>query len=623
MATPSPRRHFRLTIGSLVAAAALSAAACGSAAPPSPKMSTITHDDEQAKALPPLAKEAIAGVDDAGLQTLLAEHWDFTMRTSPTWATQLGDHRFDDQLDHRDPQSIAAVLAARQTFLQQARALPTKQLSARDGITLSLFILDLESAIASESCHFEQWKISAQGSVLGDMAYMVESHPKTTAQDGRNLLARVSQISRVVGEEVANLQRGAAAGRIAGAESIRRNLKQLDEELLKSVEKWSIAAPAYDDKGFPEMTAALRLQLQTDLKTKVTNEVMPAFRSLQSVMREQLLPKARVEKEGLAGLADGAACYRSQILNHLGVSRDPAEIHQLGLAAIAKTDQQLKELGVKAFGNRVVPLQRLRTDKSLYFSKADEIVAVATSALARAKAAIPRFFRTLPKADCVVAVIPEYEAPYSTIAYYRQPRPDGSKPGEYFVNTYQPEVRARFEMEVLTWHESIPGHHLQIAIAQELGELPAFRKHGGSTAFVEGWALYTEQLAEEMGLYSGVTDRLGKVSFDAWRSARLVVDTGLHHLGWTRKQAEDFMRAHTALTETNIVNEVDRYIGWPGQALGYKVGQLEILRLRAMAEHKLGAAFSLPDFHEVVLGAGAVTLPVLAARVEQWVNSRR
>jgi uncharacterized protein (DUF885 family) len=263
-------------------------------------------------------------------------------------------------------------------------------------------------------------------------------------------------------------------------------------------------------------------------------------------------------------------------------------------------------------------IARLRGDASLYFASAGELLAAAQRALDRAKAAVPRFFSRLPRTDCVMRETPAYEAPYSTIAYYREPHYDGSKPGEYFVNTYRPETRPRFELEALTWHESIPGHHLQIALSQELGELPLFRKLEGSTAFVEGWALYTERLADEMDLYSSDLDRLGKLSYDAWRASRLVVDTGLHALGWTRAQAEAFLREHTALTEVNISNEVDRYIGWPGQALAYKVGQLEILKLRRDAEAALGPRFDLKAFHATVLEAGAVTLPVLGQRVRAW-----
>jgi uncharacterized protein (DUF885 family) len=303
----------------------------------------------------------------------------------------------------------------------------------------------------------------------------------------------------------------------------------------------------------------------------------------------------------------------------------PAELHALGLREIARTDAELAALGERVLGAPALAgtIAKLRGDPALYFRSREELLDAAQRALDRAKAALARYFAAVPKADCVMREIPAYEAPYATIAYYRQPHYDGSKPGEYFVNTYRPETRPRFELEALTWHESIPGHHLQIALAQELGAMPAFRKLDGSTAFVEGWALYTERLAEEMGLYTADLDRLGKLSYDAWRASRLVVDTGLHALGWSRAQAEAFMREHTALTEVNISNEVDRYIGWPGQALAYKVGQLEIGKLRAEAEAALGRAFDLRAFHAVVLGAGAVTLPVLGARVRAWIAGVR
>jgi uncharacterized protein (DUF885 family) len=233
------------------------------------------------------------------------------------------------------------------------------------------------------------------------------------------------------------------------------------------------------------------------------------------------------------------------------------------------------------------------------------------------------FFGILPKADCIIRRVPDYEAPYTTIAYYRPPHPDGSKPGEYFVNVFEPKTRPRFQARVLALHEAIPGHHLQIAISQELPEMPAFRKHGGFTAYVEGWALYTERLGDEMGLYRDDLDRLGMLSFDAWRAGRLVVDTGIHAMGWSRDRAKAYLAEHTALALNNIDNEVDRYISWPGQALGYKLGQLEIRRLRAEAEAALGDAFSLPAFHDVVLSIGAVSLPVLRDRVAAFVAGQR
>jgi len=356
----------------------------------------------------------------------------------------------------------------------------------------------------------------------------------------------------------------------------------------------------------------------------VATQIRPAVERLRGFLHDTLLPRARGSQEGLVAVPGGDACYRASILYHVGLAKTPEELHALGRAEIARTDREIAELGKTVLGtpDLAATIARLRGDRSLYFASRDELYAAAGKALDRAKAAMGRFFSVLPRADCVMREIPAYEAPYSTIAYYRQPHFDGSKPGEYFVNTLNPETRPRFELEALTWHESIPGHHLQIAIAQELGELPLFRKLDGSTAFVEGWALYTERLAEEMGLYTADLDRLGKLSYDAWRGSRLVVDTGIHALGWTRAQAEAYMREHTALTEVNISNEVDRYIGWPGQALAYKVGQIWIQRLRDEAEHALGARFDLPAFHAVVLGAGAVTLIVLGVRVREWVASQ-
>ena len=573
--------------------------------------------------LAPSPIAAAAGVDDAILQRLLVEHWEHVMKVSPTWATQLGDHRFDDQIEARTATAMKALRVARNGFLARANTITSSALNSRDQVTLALFKLDLEASIASDACRFEEWKVAAGGgSLLGEFSYMVEAHPRKSLQDARNLLSRVTKVAGAIDDEIVNLRRGLAAGRVAGKQSIERALAQLDQALQADDAHAPMAdgmqAAFTDHATWP---AGERERLSTAYQAAVLQSVRPALQRLRALFATELLPKARVEKEGLAGLSDGDVCYQAQILNHVGVTMDARAVHQIGLDSIAQTDQQIAALGKKLFGTAelAATIKHLRTDPALYFKTAAEITAAAGTALARAKAAIPAYFKTLPKADCVMAVIPDYEAPTTTIAYYRQPRPDGSKPGEYFINTYKPEVRARFEMEALTWHESIPGHHLQIAIAQELGELPAFRKFGGSTAYVEGWALYTERLAEEMGLYSSDLDRLGMLSFDSWRSARLVVDTGLHAMGWTRHQAEQFMREHTALTETNIVNEVDRYIGWPGQALGYKLGQRKILQLRERAQTSLGQRFSLPAFHEVVLGAGAVTLPVLEARVDAWI----
>jgi uncharacterized protein (DUF885 family) len=596
------------------------AAACSSPA----RTTTMTHDDFPKS---PLAAEAVAGVTDPALIDLLAAHWDWSMRWSPTWATTLGDHRFDDQLSPSDAASIARFQAERLDFLARARALDGGAMSANDRVTWQLLVEKLEADAGTDVCQFHEWTVQAGGSSpLGSLSYLVELHHVTTPADGENLIARLHQGATGIDDSIANLRTGLAAGKVAPAEAVRRTIKQLDTELAKPVETWAMTKPAREpgDKVAAWEPAA-RERFTTGILTVVERDIRPALVRLRAVLADEILARARTEREGLVGLPGGDACYAATIRDHLGMVRTAQELHELGVREIARTDREIAELGRKALGTTDLAstIARLRTDKTLYFKTGDEIVATAQRALDRAKAAMPSAFGVLPKADCVVSIIPDYEAPFTTIAYYREPHYDGSKPGEYFVNTYEPATRPRFEFEALSWHEAIPGHHLQIAIAQELGALPAFRKFTGSTAYVEGWALYTERLADEMGLYTADLDRLGMASYDAWRASRLVVDTGVHALGWTRRQAEEYMLAHTALSPENISNEVDRYIGWPGQALAYKVGQLEIFALRREAQTALGDRFTLAGFHDVVLGGGAVTLPVLGERVRAWIAAQR
>jgi uncharacterized protein (DUF885 family) len=321
---------------------------------------------------------------------------------------------------------------------------------------------------------------------------------------------------------------------------------------------------------------------------------------------------------------DGLACYDRLIKVHTSLPLAADEIHRIGLEEVARVRAEMTALGSKLFGTSDLAAiqKRLRLDAALYFGTRDAVENKAEQALRRAEAALPHWLGHLPRTPCVVKRVEAYEEKDTTIAYYRQPAVDGSRPGTYYINTYAPTTRPRYEAEVLAFHESVPGHHTQIAIAQEMSGLPEFRKHLGPTAFVEGWALYTERLADEMGLYSNDLDRMGMLSFDAWRATRLVVDTGLHVKGWSRQQAIKYMLDNTALAPNNIDNEVDRYIGWPGQALAYKLGQREIMALRKEAQDHLGGAFDIRSFHDHVLANGAVSLKVLREQVEAWMSAR-
>jgi uncharacterized protein (DUF885 family) len=554
------------------------------------------------------------------LRALLADHWDWQMRASPTWATTLGDHRFDDQLPARDAASIAAYQRAERAFLARARAIDATALGKADRITLDLFVQGLAGDVAQDVCATHEWFVSPRYNPLTELSDVTEQMTVTTPADGDHLLARLHAGPELIDDTIDDLQLGLEHHRVAQAETLRRTIAQLDQELARATEDWKMAAPAAaPHDGWP---AGARDRFAAAERSVVDREVRPALARYRDFLRDRVLPRARDgADEGLHALPDGDACYRAHILAELGEARTPEQLHALGLAEIAKSDRAIAELGAKVLGTTDLAstIDKLRTDRSLYFANKDDLLAAATADLARAKAAIPRFFGRLPRTAIVVREVPANEAPFTTVAYYREAHLDGSKPGEFFVNTYEPEVRPTYELATLAAHESIPGHHLQIAIAQELGEIPLFRRELGTTAFVEGWALYCERLADEMGLYTSDLDRLGAASYDAWRGSRLVVDTGLHAMGWTRAQAEQFMREHTALTPENITNEVDRYISDPGQALAYKVGQLEILALRARAEQALGARFDLRGFHDVVLGSGAVTLPVLERQVDDWI----
>jgi uncharacterized protein (DUF885 family) len=602
-----------------LAAALALACACGSR---EPKVSTMSSDHAQPS---PLAADAVAGVDSEPLKALLGEHWDWRMRSNPLWATTLGDRRFDDRIAQRSIAAVDRTQAERKALLARGEAIDAGGLGERDRITLALWLGGMQAdAAVVDTCREHEWQLSARENPFAEYAYWIgEAHQVKTPADARNVVSRLGQVAQALDDTIANPRTGLANGRVASAEGVRRTIAQLDGELAKPIAEWPIAAHA--KKAYEGWPAGAADAFKADVLRIVEREIEPAVTRYRDALKTEVLPRGRTGKtEGLAGLPDGIACYRAMMKRELGFERAPEDLHELGLAQIERSDREIAAYGKKLLGTADLKatIARLRTDKQLYFGAREQLLGTAESALARARAAIPQWFGVLPKADCIVSEIPAYEAPFTTIAYYRQPFYDGSKPGEYYVNTYQPETRPRFDFEALSYHESIPGHHLQIAIAMELGAMPMFRKIDGTTAFVEGWALYTERLADEMGLYSGDIERLGMWSYDAWRNSRLVVDTGIHALGWTRAEAEAFMLTHTALSPENVSNEVDRYFSTPAQALAYKVGQLEIIDLRAQAEKALGKQFDIKGFHDVVLGAGAVTLPVLRSRVEAWIAQR-
>ncbi|MFO0723229.1 MAG: DUF885 domain-containing protein [Myxococcota bacterium] len=566
------------------------------------------------------------GIHDQALASIVERYWTALLAADPANATRLSVHRFDGAWEDKRPAALEARRAEASTLLAELEArIGRGGLDADDAISAEALVDALKPEAGPDPCHFERWNVSAISNPFVHWSPVVEMHPLQDPADARNLLRRYHQLAESVDVDIANLRAGLAEGLVSSEGSVKRVVTMLHRSLEEPTDRWVLMRPATATvAGF---SAAENAAFRAEIRQVISAEAKPAFRRYLELLEREVLPKARPDSApGLASLpAIGAGCYRAQIERHLGDPFDPKTIHREGLAEIAKIDAELTALGRRALHDEHLDLAgvigRLREDPALRFGTAEEIEARARAALELAKSKLPLAFGKLPQADCVVRRVPDYEAPYSTVAYYYPPSP-GEKPGEYFINVDAPTTRARFEAAVLAYHESIPGHHLQIAIAQELGALPAFRKHAEATAFTEGWALYIERVADELGLYADDLDRLGLLSFDAWRASRLVVDTGLHELGWSRQQAIDFMLAHTALARTNIENEVDRYIGWPGQALAYKIGQRAFLELRSEAESKLGPAFRLPAFHDAVLGRGAVPLRVLRRDVRHMIEAQ-
>ncbi len=600
-----PRRRWALLLPALLAGCPPKAPPAAGAAGPPP---------------------ASVGVRDPDLARVLEDHWEAAMARSPLWATSLGDRRFDALLSDPSAAAEAEDRALQRTLRRRAAAISPGGLRPADALTRELFLAHVDAELADEACRFGDWTVSPRRNALGDAYDIPVQHSVGSAADAASLLARYRAVPGRIEAELARLRAGADAGWVAPAESLRRTLDQLDRALAPGAPQ-----PLLDPLDDPpaDMDKAARKAWEAELRAVVADALLPALAAYRDALRTELLPRARpAEKAGVWALPDGEACYAGLVRRYTTLDTSPDEVHAAGLAAMAAVHAELRVLGAQVFGTDELPVifEKLRTAPELRFESAQEIEDKARAAVAAANAAVPAAFGRLPEAACEVARIPAHEAPYTTIAYYMQAVPpsagDPGRPGTYFVNTHAPETRPRHEAEALAWHEAVPGHHLQIAIARELPDMPAFRRFGGMTAFVEGWALYAERLADELGLYSGDVDRLGMLAFDAWRAARLVVDTGIHHKGWTRAQAEAYMRENTPLADNNIVNEVDRYVGWPGQAVAYKTGQLEILRLRSEAEKVLGDDFDLQAFHDLVLGAGAVPLPVLERRVRAWVTAR-
>ena len=564
----------------------------------------------------------LAQDDAARLHRLFADDHDWEMRNSPEAATFDG---YPGQNDRWTDLSRAAIEGRKHhpdDNLKVLKTIDRAKLNPEDQLNYDLFRWETERDIEGERFPEEFLVIlDPLGGGVHSMVPMVLQHsPTNTVKDYEDELARLRKVNQVVDQNIALLREGLAKG-ITQPKIVLRDIPAQVDSLLNQQPADSVLLKSFKD--FPQtIPPAEQDRLRRAANALVDGEVYPAFRKYRDFLANEYIPKCR-QTVGMFALPDGEAWFRYRTLIRTTTDLTPQQIHEIGLKEVtrirAAMEKIIAETGFHGSFNDFVAF--LRTDPRFYYKNDAELVTGYRDICKRIDEQLPRLFGKLPRTPYGVEPMDAYSAPSQTTAYYEPGPVDGSRPGIYRVNTYKLESRPKFEMEVLSSHESVPGHHLQIALAHEMENVPEFRRNLETTAFVEGWGLYSESLGYEIGLYKDPYSKFGQLSYDMWRACRLVVDTGMHAMGWTRQLAIDFMTANTALTQQNIVVEVDRYISWPGQADAYKIGQLKIRELRTRAEQKLGAKFDERKFHDVVLGEGALPLAILEQRVDAWIDS--
>ena len=567
----------------------------------------------------PEAVPAPAGVTtpSARLHALADEMWDTTLALSPSIGTFLGlPGARHDLMDDNSLQTVRRLEGLGDAWWARLQALPAERFSGtNDAVLLAIVRETLATDRQQRLCRGELMPVSQLFGWQGRFAYLAQIQPVGTSEARAQALARWRQLPTYLDHERAALSEGVRLGYVAPAGNVRVVLTQLDAILALAVDSSPFADPARRDSTTPFRAAWHEL---------IEREITPAVRGYRDYLAAGYLPHARATT-ALSALPHGAECYRALVRAYTTLDRDPQAVHELGLREMDRIERAMRAIAQRSFGTSDVRglLLRLRSDSQYTFRSRDEMRAVAERALARAKAAAPRMFNRTPKADVIVDPCQAFEEESGCPGSYVPPAIDGSHPGRYRINLHNPRGTPRAGAEATAFHEMIPGHHFQIALALERDSVPSLERFYFNSGFGEGWALYAEQLAHELGLYSSDLDEMGRLSEDALRAARLVVDPGLHVLGWSRQRAIEYMLAHTAQSEIQATSEIDRYIITPGQATAYMIGRLEIERLRRLATTRLGPRFDVREFHQRILEDGTVPLPLLGEKIERWIASAR
>ena len=554
------------------------------------------------------------------LEMLFDSEWEWGLREDPLQATHLGDPRYNDRWPDVTLSAQKRRYEHRQEVLQQLAKIDPARLAPADRLNYRLFRRQYELAV--EEFPFD-WHLVPLNQMEGiqDAGSTADVLRLETIKDYRDWLARIDAFPAYLDDTIVLMRAGIKQRMLLPRVVMDRVPRQIARQIVDDPDQSLFFKPF---RRFPdEISDADRQSLITEARQKIRERIIPAYRKLAEFFDKEYLP-ASFPEVGAWQLPRGEDFYAYRARLFTTTKLTPDEIHEIGLGEVRRIRGEMEEIvkRVGFQGSFSEFLKHLRTDPQFYYRDSGELLAAYTALCQKIDPQLPQLFRKLPRIRYTIEGIPEHIAPDTTTAYYRPPSADGSRPGTFFVNLYRPEVRPKYEMEALSLHEAVPGHHLQIALATELEGMPTFRRFTSFTAYVEGWALYAERLGPDLGLYRDPYSKFGQLTYEMWRAIRLVVDTGMHSKHWSRQQAIAFFAENAAKSEADITNEVDRYIVWPGQALAYKIGELKIRELRQRAELKLKDKFDVREFHDVILQQGAVPLDVLEQLVDEWLATK-
>ncbi len=556
------------------------------------------------------------------LHDLFRREWEVRLREDPLFATSVGRHEYDDRLPSVALEDLARYVDATLAFLAELDAIDRDFLPTADRTHADIFRRQLEDRVADYRLGDWQMPFNADSGFHTGFAQLPSQVPLRTVRDYENYIARLRAWPAHVGQQIANLRAGLKRGMTVPRVVLDGYEGTIAAHVVEDPAKSVFHRPFERfPSTFPE---AERKRLRAAGRAAILEGVVPGYRAFLAFFRDEYLPGARTTI-GASELPEGRAYYAHQVRRFTTLEKTPEEIHALGLAEVARIrgemDAVMKKVGFS--GDFPAFLKHLRTDPRFYAKTPEELLSRAAWIAKRMDGKLPALFGTLPRLPYTVEPVPDHLAPKYTSGRYVEAPQGGTQPGIYWVNTYKLESRPLYNLEALTLHEAVPGHHLQISRAQELSGLPDFRRFTYLSVFGEGWGLYSEWLGIEAGFYTDPYSEFGRLTYEMWRACRLVVDTGLHAMEWSRQQAMDYLASHTALPLHEVETETDRYISWPGQALAYKIGELKIKELRRRAEQALGERFDVRAFHDAVIGEGSVPLGVLEANVDRFIAERR